>query len=39
MTQAAAFLQDMLDLQSRKKEASNVERIKGNEFYVAGKLQ
>ena len=29
----------MLDLQTKKKEASNEARIKGNEFYVQGKLQ
>lgn len=38
MTQAAAFLEHILDLQAKKKEAGAAERVKGNQLFSQGRL-
>ena len=36
MTKAAAFLDDMISMQIKKKEAGASDRVRGNEFFAAG---
>ena len=36
MTKAASFLEDMISMHMKKKEASSTERARGNEFFAAG---
>ena len=38
MSQAAAFLEELLDMQTKKKEAGVAERARGNEFFAAGQF-